>query len=292
MDQVVGFVEDVVLPASPTGKVHIVGNSVGGHLAAFVAAKISARQQQTQESDNVIKSLCLLNPTPFWGLNLPGWNGQLPAPFLPKLIGRFLFDQIRNLSNIERFLEAVYVNSNAFSMRLMEQIRDCTMGPGGHAAFASILWSPPISMEIPSSSSSQKQETVNNFYDCLNALEQRSSSGSTVPILLVFGRDDPWCKPALARRMLQANKQARYIELSRVGHCPNHEAPVATAHILKAWWSRQHAIKQDMNRPTSLFPRSKRVVIQESWGQTDLVEMESHHEIPLSLADRLTTAII
>ena len=30
----------------------------------------------------------------------------------------------------------------------MKQIRACTEGPGGHAAFASILWSPPASIEV------------------------------------------------------------------------------------------------------------------------------------------------
>ena len=44
-------------------KVHLVGNSVGGHLAVFLAAL----------RPDLVESVCLLNATPVWGLNLPGW---------------------------------------------------------------------------------------------------------------------------------------------------------------------------------------------------------------------------
>jgi pimeloyl-ACP methyl ester carboxylesterase len=66
VDQAIQFIEQVVLQNrqhSASKKVHLVGNSVGGHLAVFVAAL----------RPDLIASITLLNATPVWGLNLPGW---------------------------------------------------------------------------------------------------------------------------------------------------------------------------------------------------------------------------
>lgn len=121
IDQIVTFIEQVILPSerSDNGnnkkkKVHLVGNSVGGHLAAYIAVR----------RPDLIESICLLNPTPVWGLNLPGWSGTLPAPFLPKAIGRFLFDRIRDLTTIEQFLRQTYSRREAFSDELVRFFSD------------------------------------------------------------------------------------------------------------------------------------------------------------------------
>ena len=179
-------------------KIHLVGNSVGGYLATFIAA---ARPE-------LVKSLSLLNATPVWGLNLPGWNGELPAPWLPKIVGRYLFDRIRDLKTIEQYLKAAYGNPNAFDGELMQQIRSCTEGPGGHAAFASILWSPPVTIR-------RDDREISSFYDALQAVD--------CDVLLLFGAEDPWCKPAFAKRMLQKLEErsgeamSRYVEVAGVG---------------------------------------------------------------------------
>jgi pimeloyl-ACP methyl ester carboxylesterase len=110
---VIRFIEDVILPqydGRPT-KVHVVGNSVGGHLAVVLAA----------QRPDLVASLCLLNPTPVWGLNLPGWSGKLPPPAIPRQIGRYLFDRIRDLNTIERYLEIAYANREAFDEDLVSR---------------------------------------------------------------------------------------------------------------------------------------------------------------------------
>ena len=111
VDQIIAFIEEVVLPQEGGlhKQIHLVGNSVGGHLAAYVAMR----------RPDLIKSICLLNPTPVWGLNLPGWSGHLPAPAIPRSIGRFLFDRIRDLKTIERFLEQTYARREAFTDELV-----------------------------------------------------------------------------------------------------------------------------------------------------------------------------
>jgi pimeloyl-ACP methyl ester carboxylesterase len=114
IDQVVTFIEEVVLPEheingkGPT-KVHLIGNSIGGHLAAHLSLL----------RPDLVESICLLNPTPVWGLNLPGWCGHLPAPAIPKKIGRYLFDRIRDLTIIEKYLESAYARREAFDEELV-----------------------------------------------------------------------------------------------------------------------------------------------------------------------------
>ena len=120
-NQIIDFLETIVLPSYQNGeskddngssalpttttRVHLVGNSVGGHLAAHVAVR----------RPDLVASLCLLNPTPVWGSKLPGWNGYLPAPTIPKAVGRYLFDRIRDLKTIDQFLTATYSRRQAFT---------------------------------------------------------------------------------------------------------------------------------------------------------------------------------
>ena len=255
-DQIVGFLEEIVQEK----KVHIVGNSLGGHLAVFVAARCPHR----------IETISLLNATPVWGLNLPGWSGHLPAPYLPKRIGRYLFDRIRDMDTIEKYLDTAYHNRAAFDDALMSQIRSCTEGDGGHAAFASILWSPPLNFE------------GDNFYETLTKLQ--------ADVLLLFGEEDPWCKPAFAKQMLEylakrrLGLSSRYVQLSCVGHCPNHEAPRATSDLLLKWW-------ESTDRANDPLLETSQEEFSESWGITRATERRSQ-DIPLSLVDRLATTFV
>ncbi len=292
-DQIIEFIESVIIPnhGSET-KVHLIGNSVGGHLSAILAAK----------RPDLIESICLLNATPVWGLNLPGWNGMLPPPFVPRKIGRFLFDQIRDLNTIEKYLNAAYANPDAFDSELVGQIRACTEGKGGHAAFASILWSPPtvslnlfqptpviiISLNeefhLPTSffftcinifSSKQKKGHDKNFYSILTQLK--------CDVLLIFGKNDPWCTPAFAKRMYQSlqerhensndshdNKHApvhRYVELDNCGHCPNHEAATLVGMIASRWTSTNQRHKDSLCLLSNLDKESSDVLfVKEPWG--------------------------
>lgn len=282
MEQIIHFIEEIILKEdsqqeASTTKVHIVGNSVGGHLAVCLAA---ARP-------DLVESLCLLNATPVWGLNLPGWSGHLPAPWFPKQVGRFLFDQIRDINTIETYLKSAYVNHDAFDNKLVQQIRDCTMGTGGHAAFASIMWSPPVSVMLRTNDDDQNVLSRASFEDCLQALK--------CSVLLCFGRDDPWCKPAFAKRMLQRLQERscfacvdqqlhhRFVELSQVGHCPNHEAPRATAHVVTNWLDGPHL--------PLLTSKERSMAVSEDWGVTHLEE-RLEHEIHMSWADELAVRFV
>ena len=123
VDQAIQFIEQVILSdqdnnddattTTTTTKVHLVGNSVGGHLAVFMAAL----------RPDLVESVVLLNATPVWGLNLPGWSGQLPAPPLPRIIGRYLFDRMRDLTTIRKFLDNSYARKEAFDETLVRTLQ-------------------------------------------------------------------------------------------------------------------------------------------------------------------------
>ena len=322
LDQLSSFVQEVILSSSPSestaessaesessnivnnnnNKVHLVGNSVGGYLATIL----------THRNPHLVASLTLLNATPVWGLNLPGWDGKLPAPILPKIIGRQLFDVIRNEDVIKEYLNAAYVNSKAFDGSFVDsfdgwddgggsckddddddddggggggeqplgvKIRQCTENNGGHAAFASILYSAPASGV--------------SFYDALEQLQE-------VDVLLLFGADDPWCTQAVGKRMHvtldeRRSEEARttvstaahrFVTLDNVGHCPNHEAPTAVARVLLPWLN---ANDSDQRR---VVPLGSQTLIKEPWGEVFIREVSIDESRSLGLVDRVVSTMV
>ena len=238
--QAIDFIDEVVLrDASPSASVHLVGNSAGGLIAALLAAKLPTGR---------VASLCLLNATPVWGSNLPGWDGRLPGPPVPRAIGRYLYDRMRDRDNIAQMLEAVYADP-APAQPLIGSIRDVTdASSGGHAAFASILWSPPATMAGGAS----------NFEELLLQCP--------ADVLLLYGAEDPWCSPPFGRsaaRALAARKSAQgsaatkseFLLLSPAGHCPHHEAPEATNAILARWFRGESTLAStsESTSPTEMF---------------------------------------
>jgi hypothetical protein len=112
-------------------------------------------------------------------------------------------------------------------------------------------------------------------------------------VLIVFGKDDPWCKPAFAKKMLQSldtrhpDKVHRYVELSNVGHCPNHEAPQAVAQLLGLWINAATTTE----RRTMELVQGQEQVFREQWG--DIIAKERQKDaILLGIVDRLATAFV
>lgn len=271
-DQIIQFIEEIILTdsnantnANTNTKVHLIGNSVGGYLAVVLAVK----------RPDLIGSICLLNATPVWGLDLKGWSGHLPPPYIPRKIGRYLFDRIRDPNIIQKYLETAYANKAAFDDTLVNQIRACTEGRGGHAAFASILFSPPATFTT---------EDPKDFYKKLAKLE--------CDVLLLFGKEDPWCTPAFAKRMFQSlqsrNRDSvhRYIELENVGHCPNHEAPGAVGQITSRWVNSQDRRKDHLQ-----LLDGDRLVIEEPWGTVTANEIDES-DVYLTIMERLITTFV
>lgn len=226
IEQAEEFAREVVLKEGRGhhSRCHVVGNSVGGLIGAHLAVRYP----------ELVESLVLVNPTPVWGSNLPGWDGVLPGPRLAMQTGAFLFDKIRDRSNIVRMLGETYATPETVG-DLPDLIRRVTdENAGGHEAFASILWSAPATMP----------EGASSFEDVLRQVR--------ADVLCVYGAQDPWCKPAFGRAAFRAlssrGSAARQalIELSPAGHCPHHEAP-GPFNSLAVNWVRQFARESDVD---------------------------------------------
>jgi pimeloyl-ACP methyl ester carboxylesterase len=351
LEQLGGFLGEVVVPSSSQSSpgAHLVGNSVGGYLATMLARR----------HPSLVSSLSLLNATPVWGLNLPGWDGRLPPPAVPRFVGRKLFDVIRDPGVIDMYLEAAYVHREAFdgthrdgfffddgcggggsdgggggtgarAGALGAKIRACTEGGGGHAAFASILWSAPASERRATDGprggggggggdddddgdgedDDDLPTTAVDFYRALGDLG--------ADVLLLFGADDPWCTPAIAKRMHAAGPSdggsggggaarrppaRRYVSLDSVGHCPNHEAPTAVARVLLSWIGATPSSSgcDGDNDDRGGVGSSRRDVplvsggadrVSEPWGVVGIREVPIEESRNLRLVDRIVSYMV
>jgi hypothetical protein len=123
-----------------------------------------------------------------------------------------------------------------------------------------------------------------NFQDCLSRIN--------CDVLLVFGKDDPWCKPAFGKKMLQALKQRsnnnvqRYIEVENCGHCPNHEAPQAVGNIVRSWVNAK-----DRREDSLSLTASEKQVFHEPWGETTIQERQEE-DIDVSLLDLVAVTFV
>ncbi len=181
----------------------------------------------------------------------------------------------------------------------MHQIRGCTLGNGGHAAFASIMWSPPVISKTESN-----PESKGDFYDCLKNV--------SCDVLLVFGKDDPWCKPSFARNMLLAleerttghninvnHQHHRYIEITNAGHCPNHEAPKAVGHLVNQWVncgekdrsSEDFSLQQATDTSTGQHAHRMPLTFVEEWGEM-VVRERQRDEIEVGWVDKIVTSLL
>lgn len=82
------------------------------------------------------------------------------------------------------------------------------------------------------------------------------------------------------------SKVHRYVEISNAGHCPNHEAPTAVSHLLRAWTSA------DDRRSESLtLVDDDQNVFEEGWGQFSVEECDAD-DIQVGLIDRLAITFV
>jgi len=219
--QIERFLQEVVAEKD----VYLLGNSLGGYLAAKVAALDVGREGQNSR----ICGLIIANATPFWGWTREGftpWDGRLPAPFWVKPLATLWFGALR--ANIGSMLRLVYADPEnddvcADLVALAQRIEDSSAHPMGASAFASILFAP---QQSPS------------FGDALDSLAEQG-----LPTLLLYGNDDPWIVPWWAERAAQrvAAAGGEYYAMSPAGHCPHHEAPAAFNQMLLEWLSRRRA---------------------------------------------------
>eukprot|EP00747_Dinoflagellata_sp_TGD_P197874 gnl/TRDRNA2_/TRDRNA2_69812_c0_seq1.p1 gnl/TRDRNA2_/TRDRNA2_69812_c0~~gnl/TRDRNA2_/TRDRNA2_69812_c0_seq1.p1 ORF type:complete len:527 (+),score=95.12 gnl/TRDRNA2_/TRDRNA2_69812_c0_seq1:54-1634(+) len=218
LEQAHAFIKEVI--GEP---VYLVGNSLGGLIAAQLAAKYPED----------VRGVVLLNATPWWSFRSKDfardflWDGKLPAPKLFQSLTTRAFDSIRKESTIKAILGYVYADGDAASPTLVEDIIDAASHPLGPDAYASIIFSPKADL------------------DFADALQTAATSG--VKFLMLYGRNDPWVTgmwgqrtylnlwEAATRSSKPVRDVARYLEITPAGHCPHDEAPLTVAQVLEAW---------------------------------------------------------
>ena len=199
-EQIKFFIENVI--QQPT---HISGNSLGGYLSVILA----------NDSPQLVKSLSLTNPTPFWSFfddSWPIWGGQLPAPNWALQIGSTYFNGLKSKSVVNTMLTGVYANENAFDEKLVQDIIESAGHPVGPYAFTSILFA-------------KKEER--DFDTLLSQLK--------VPSQLIMGAKDPWIVPYWGQRFKRLKKDMPYFEITESGHCPHHESPKMFNLLMNNW---------------------------------------------------------
>ena len=147
------------------------------------------------------------------------YDGVLPAPQPLYEIGSRWYNSLRNENTVKSMLGAVYADDKAWGDRLVEQIMTPTENKHGQSVFTSILFAP-------------KPEQT--FEETLTSLQK-----ADIPLLLLYGREDPWIFPSWGQRVKRQVPKATYFELSPAGHCPHHEAPRAVNALILEWLKEQ-----------------------------------------------------
>ena len=242
LEQVHDFITSTInSDADPDRKVVIAGNSLGGYIATILVERYPS----------LFSTLILFNATPIWGgvlakSPLSSWDGVLPSPSkFERWIGKTLYDQIRNPSNVNTLMSECYSSPVAHeSDGICAKIINAASHNGGHAAFSSILFSPGA-------------VEGSRFYDNLLS----SPHHRHIRVLGIYGRDDPWIDGRFSRRLFDSFKssnlaECRLVELSDVAHCPNHEAATACATLISRF----------MRATPTLLEQQNEIFIDEAWG--------------------------
>ncbi|CAA9576941.1 Possible alpha/beta hydrolase superfamily, slr1235 homolog [uncultured Synechococcales cyanobacterium] len=206
-DQLHEFVTEVI--GRP---VVLVGNSLGGYAALCVAS---------QHPDSAVGLVLINSAGPFTELNAPATTQTLPVQ---RVLGEsvrwvlrqpwasfILFQYFRQRSVIRQTLEKVYLDKNAITDQLVEDIYRPSCDPGAPQVFASVFSSP-------------QGEKVDVLLEQLNR-----------PLLMIWGEGDPWMD--IQKRAAQFRKH--YPQLTehylRAGHCPHDEVPDQFNTLVRSW---------------------------------------------------------
>ncbi|KAK7404260.1 hypothetical protein VNO78_05007 [Psophocarpus tetragonolobus] len=210
-DQVRYFIQEVI--GEP---VYIVGNSLGGYVALYAAAR----------NPHLVKGVTLLNATPFWGflpnpIKNPGlakifpWAGTFPLPPSVRKLTEFVWEKISDPASIAEVLNQVYAENSTNVESVFSQIIETTRHPAAAAAFASIMFAPQAEL---------------SFSEALCRCGKNN-----VPICLMYGKEDPWVKPVWGLQVKKRVPEAPYYEISPAGHCPHDEVPEVINFLLRGW---------------------------------------------------------
>lgn len=205
-DQLHDFITEVIQKP-----VILAGNSLGGYASLCTAGTYP-------ES---VKGLILVNSAgPFTDTSHekpPLWRqmiGQLmQSIFRQSWANYFLFQYMRNRKNIRKTLEKVYLNKDAVTDELVEDIYRPSCDQGAVQVFASVFSTPQ----------GEKVDLLLKQLQC--------------PLLMLWGKADPWMKvEERSTKFRQFYPQLTEYFLE-AGHCPHDEIPEQVNQFILTWVS-------------------------------------------------------
>ena len=204
-DQLQDFITEVI--GQPTV---LAGNSLGGYAALCLAA----------EQPQLAAGLILINSAGPFSDSEPKVEkkgiknilGKITRKILLQPLPSFLlFQYVRRPSVIRKTLKQVYLDHNAISDRLVEEIYRPSCDRGARQVFASVFKSPP----------GKKIDILLNQMSCR--------------LLMLWGEGDPW----INARERGAKFRQYYPQLTehylQAGHCPHDEIPEQINELIKSW---------------------------------------------------------
>lgn len=188
-----------------------IGNSIGALLSLMVAA----------DSPEMASGAVLINCA--GGLNHRPSELNFPLRLVmgsfTKLVsspvtGPFLFNRIRQKHRIKKTLRQVYRNREAITDELVDLLYGPSCARGAQQVFASILTAPagPKPTEL------------------LPRVK--------VPLLVLWGEDDPWTPIAGAKiyqQLAHSRDDVKFVPIANAGHCPHDEYPDLVNQSILDW---------------------------------------------------------
>jgi len=204
-EQVDDFIREVIgQPAI------LAGNSLGGYVALSVASQVP----------NAAAGLILLNsagpftdsePKPQPSVWKKTISKSMRWLFLQEWASFLLFQWTRRKAVIRKTLQKVYLDQNAVTDRLVEEIYRPSCDPGAAKVFASVFKTP-------------QGEKVDVLLKQLK-----------LPLLMLWGEADPW----MNSQERSAKFRQHYPQLTehflRAGHCPHDEIPEQVNELIRQW---------------------------------------------------------
>ncbi|MGK7932508.1 MAG: alpha/beta fold hydrolase [Microcystaceae cyanobacterium] len=201
-DQLNDFIQEIIgQPAI------LAGNSLGGYASLCVAAQCP----ESVLGLTLINSAGPFSDTPSRKPNLLQRLTRLLL--LQPLPSYLLFQYVRRPANIRKTLKKVYLDSNAVTEQLVQDIYRPSCDQGAVQVFASVFRSPQ----------GEKVDVL---------LEQL-----TCPLLMLWGEGDPWMKTrerGAKFRQYYPNLTEHYLQ---AGHCPHDEVPQQVDDLIDQWIS-------------------------------------------------------
>jgi len=199
------------------GPVHLVGNSRGGVVATFLAAR----------RPELVRTLTLISPA-VPDLRLVGERGADPKLGLVMLPGMARYAE-RQLESISPAVRARGIAAACFGEPEVLTAPDLAAAEQEFARRAALPWTHPSTVQsLRSLIRAQLRPGRWSFAAAARAVR--------IPVLVVWGTRDRLVDVRLAPRTVRAFPDARLLVLPRTGHVAQMERPAETARAMMALW--------------------------------------------------------